>query len=88
MPKVTAVDKWPGSVADGIGFMRSFRAIIVHPDCRETSRELRTYSYKTDRNSGDVLPTIIDADNHYIDAIRYAIAPLVKRKSSPNVRVL
>lgn len=88
MPKVTAVDKWPGSVADGIGFMRSFRAIIVHPDCRETSRELRTYSYKTDRSTGDVLPTIIDADNHYIDAIRYAIAPLVKRKSSPNVRVL
>ncbi|RKW25773.1 MAG: PBSX family phage terminase large subunit, partial [Kingella sp. (in: b-proteobacteria)] len=37
----------------------------------------RLYSYKTDRLSGDVLPVPMDAHNHCIDAIRYAIEPLI-----------
>lgn len=80
LPNITGVEKWQGSVEDGIAFMRSFKQIIVHPDCRATANEFRLYSYKVDRYTSDVLPQIIDAHNHYIDAIRYALAPLIRRQ--------
>lgn len=78
LPKLEGVEKWKGSVEDGIAHMRGYNAIIVHPRCKETIQETRLYSYKVDRLSGDILPEIVDAHNHCIDAIRYAIAPLIK----------
>lgn len=78
MERVTAVEKWSGSVEDGIAHLRGYEKIIIHPRCRETIRETRLYSYKVDRLTGDILPKIVDAHNHYIDAIRYAIAPMIK----------
>lgn len=83
LPRIEACRKWSGSVEDGIAFMRGFREIIIHPRCTGTIREARLYSYKIDRLSGDVLPDIIDANNHYIDAIRYAIGPLIRKREQP-----
>jgi phage terminase large subunit len=78
LPRVEGVKKWPGSVEDGIAHLRSYEAIVVHPRCKETIQETRLYSYKVDKLSGDVLPEIVDASNHTIDAIRYSLAPLIK----------
>jgi len=78
LPKVEGVKKWPGSVQDGVAHLRSYAEIIVHPRCKETIQETRLYSYKVDRLSGDILPEIVDAHNHCIDAARYAISPLIK----------
>ena len=78
LPRVEGVDKWKGSVEDGVAHMRSYRTIIVHPRCVHTIEESRMYSYKVDRLTGDILPEIVDAHNHCMDAIRYAIAPLIK----------
>lgn len=86
LPKSIAVDKWPGSVEDGISFLRSFKAIIVHPRCTETIKETRLYSYKVDRLTKDVTDKIIDAHNHYIDAIRYSVTPMIKRSSGYGLR--
>ena len=77
-PNVTAVTKWSGSVEDGIAFMRSFEKIIVHPRCEHVIEEMRLYSYKRDRLTGDIKPEPLDAFNHTIDAIRYALAPLIR----------
>lgn len=77
MPQMYGVKKGPGSVEDGIRYLRSFREIVIHPRCGETARESRLYSYKTDRLSGDVLPIPLDLNNHYIDAIRYALEPMI-----------
>lgn len=86
LPKACAVEKWPGSVEDGIAYMRSFKKIIIHPRCTETIKEARLYSYKVDRLSGDVLPSIIDAYNHFIDAVRYALSPMIrKRNAQPTI---
>jgi len=79
MPRIEGVKKWGGSVEDGIMHLRSYKNIIVHPRCTDTINEMRLYSYKTDRLTGDVLPDIIDANNHNIDAIRYALQPLIKQ---------
>ena len=78
--KIKPADKWPGCVEDRISFLRSFEQIIIHPDCKHTAEEMRLYSYKTDKRTGDVLPDIIDKHNHCIDAIGYAVTPLIKRK--------
>lgn len=78
MTQIQPVDKWPGSVEDGIEHMRSYKRIIIHSDCVETQSEFRLYAYKIHKQTGDILPDIVDKHNHYIDAIRYALAPLIK----------
>lgn len=88
MPRAEPVTKWPGSVEDGVSYMRSFREIVIHPRCTAIAREFRLYSYKIDKQSGDPLPTILDANNHGIDAIRYALGPMIRAKGQPRVRAL
>ena len=85
LPNCVGVDKWSGSVEDGIAHLRSYREIVIHPRCRETIRESRLYSYKVDRLSGDVLPVIVDAYNHYWDAVRYALSPLIRSRTANSV---
>lgn len=75
---VVAADKWPGSVEDGISYLRSLDAIVIHPeDCPNASREARYYSYKVDRNTGKVTNKVIDAHNHFWDDCRYALQPAI-----------
>lgn len=76
--RVQAAEAWKGSVEDGIAFLRSFEQIVVHPRCRHWLEELRLYSYKIDRLTGDILPEIVDKNNHCIDAGRYALEPLIR----------
>ena len=46
--------------------------IIVHPRCKHTIDELTLYCYKTDKDTGKVLPILEDKKNHVIDSLRYA----------------
>lgn len=88
VPKATGAPKWQGSVDDGIRYLRSFREIVVHPRCKATIAEMRLYSYKVDRLTGDVLATLVDANNHYIDAIRYAVSPMIRNGAKFDMRKL
>lgn len=69
---IDAAKKWGGSVEDGIEVLRGFDEIIVHPRCPHTAAELGSYSYKVDKQTGDILPIIVDKNNHHIDGIRYS----------------
>ena len=75
--------KWPGSVEDGIAFLRSFDKIVIHPRCRHAAEEFRLYSYKTDRLTGDILPDLKPGHDHVIDWIRYALGPLIRPRQAP-----
>jgi phage terminase large subunit len=88
LPRIKAVEKWKGSVEDGVAFIRSFERVVIHPDAQQTAREFRLYSYKVDPRSGDILPVIVDANNHYIDATRYALGPMIKRRGPTTVSSL
>ena len=83
--KIESVYKWTGSVEDGVEFIRSFRQVYIHSRCLEVASEFVKYSYKVDRVTGDVLPHIVDAHNHYIDALRYALQPMIKQKGKPRL---
>lgn len=87
LPRIEGVKKGPGSVEDGVGFLKASR-VVIHPECVAMAREARLYSFKVDRLSGDVLPVILDAFNHYWDAVRYAVQPLIKVRAVPGVRAL
>lgn len=82
LPRLEGVEKWKGSVEDGIAHLRSYKEIVIHERCKGVLREARLYSYKVDRLSGDVLTDIVDAHNHFWDATRYALGPLIKRKGA------
>lgn len=75
--RVQACQKWPGSVQDGVEYLRSFQNIIIHPRCVQTAIEARLWSFKRDRLTGDVKPEVEDKNNHCWDAIRYALEPLI-----------
>ncbi|HII3771060.1 TPA: PBSX family phage terminase large subunit [Pasteurella multocida] len=85
IPRIEGVKKWKGSVEDGIEHIKSYEKVYIHPRCKETLREFRLYSYKTDRLTGDVLPIVLDEHNHYIDAIRYALNPLIQSKNAAGI---
>jgi phage terminase large subunit len=78
---VVAAKKGAGSVEEGIMFLRSFAEIVIHTRCRHTQDEARLYSYKVDRLTGDVLPVLVDAHNHVMDAVRYALEPMIKKRN-------
>jgi phage terminase large subunit len=79
-PNVIACDKWKGCAEDGVAHLRSYEKIVVHPRCTHTAEEMRLYSFKVDRLTSDVLPDLLDKHNHTIDALRYALEPLIKRR--------
>lgn len=79
---IVACPKWKGSVEDGVEYIRSFRRIYVHPRCKRTYNEFKFYSYKTDKNTGQVLPIILDKDNHYMDSLRYGLNPYIQKNVS------
>lgn len=75
---IEGVKKWQGSVEDGIEHLKSYDEIIIHPRCEKVAHEFLNYSYKVDKLTGDVLPIVVDQDNHTIDAIRYGVQPLIR----------
>ncbi len=76
--QMVSVPKWSGSVEDGIAHLRSYEKIVIHPRCEHAAEEFKLYSFKVDRLSGDVLAEPVDKFNHIIDALRYALHPLIK----------
>ncbi|CDG96153.1 putative Similar to prophage terminase large subunit [Xenorhabdus bovienii str. puntauvense] len=70
---IDGATKWPGSVEDGITYLKGFEEIIIHPRCKHMVEEARLYSYKTDRLTGEVLPVVLDKHNHCWDAVRYSL---------------
>lgn len=81
---ISAAEKWPGSVEDGITHLKGFKKIVVHPRCKHTASEFRLYSYKVDRNTKEVLPIVVDQHNHCIDGVRYGLGGYIQRRGNLN----
>lgn len=79
---IEAADKWQGSIEDGIAYLKSFDRIVIHPRCKHAADEFRLYSYKTDRLTQEVLPVILDKNNHVIDGLRYALSDYIRNPDS------
>lgn len=74
--------KWPGSVEDGIAWLRGCDSIVIHDSCKELKGEAMNYNYKVDKLTGNVLTDIVDAHNHYWDAVRYALGDMIVQRGA------
>ena len=74
------VVKGPDSVKYSFRWLQKMKKIVIDPErCPETMKEFTHYEY--DRNSDDeVISSYPDANNHAIDAVRYALNPVWRRK--------
>lgn len=77
-PKMRPARKGKGSVEDGISFLQGLD-IVVHPRCVNLIREFSSYAYQIDKRTGSILPVPEDANNHGIDALRYAVERLHRK---------
>jgi phage terminase large subunit len=66
---VSAAKKGPDSIKNSIDTLQSFK-INVTADSTDLIRELRSYSWLTDK-TGRALNEPCDHNNHLIDALRY-----------------
>lgn len=70
--KVFGAVKGPGSVERSMIWMQSLNAIVIDPRrCPETKAEFAGYEYERTKD-GEIMSGYPDANNHHIDAIRYA----------------
>jgi phage terminase large subunit len=77
--RIRATVKGPDSVRAGIAKMQGLR-MFVTSDSIDLIRELRTYCWQTDK-AGASTNEPEDANNHAIDAARYAIMDKLKARS-------
>lgn len=78
-----AARKGPGSVEAGIKWLQSLTAIVIDPvRCPNIAREFSEYEYERNPRTGEVLTGYPDADNHTIDAVRYALEPVWRRRGT------
>jgi phage terminase large subunit len=77
-PRMESVRKWPGSVEDGVAFLRQFEQIVIHSRCKHAAEEARLWSYKVDDKTGEVLTALKPGNDHTWDAVRYALEPLMR----------
>lgn len=76
--RIVPCQKWPGSIEDGIHYLRSVEQIVIHPRCKHAEEEARLYRYKIDKLTGDILRDIEDKHNNVWDAVRYAFEPAIQ----------
>ena len=78
-----AAEKGPGSVRTGMKWLQSLACICIDPArCPDTVREFCEYEYETDRRTGEVMEGYPDTANHHIDAVRYAMSAVWKRRGA------
>lgn len=72
--------KGPGSVDYSMKWLQSLTKIVIDPArCPDTAKEFTTYEYERNKE-GEVISGYPDKDNHHIDAVRYSMEPVWKRR--------
>lgn len=78
LSRIRSVKKGKGSILSGIQFIQQYE-IIVDERCFKTIEELENYTWKKDKSTGEYYNEPVDAYNHTLDAIRYALNDAVMR---------
>ena len=75
---IEGAKKGKGSVEDGLMFLKSFEAIVIHPRNKGVIEDFNNYRWKKDKITEEILPIPVDKSNHAPDGIRYALEDWVK----------
>ena len=71
--------KGKDSVNNGIDFIQGFK-ILIHPKCENFIKEIGSYCWDKDKE-GHSINKPVDADNHLMDAMGYALEGYIKGKT-------
>ena len=72
--------KGPGSVDYSHKWLQSLRRIVIDPvRCPDTWKEFSEYEYERGAD-GEITAGYPDANNHHIDAVRYGLEPVWKKR--------
>jgi len=74
-------EKGPGSVDYSIKWLQGLSKIVVNKSCEGAAKELLAYEYERAKN-GEIVSGYPDKDNHAIDAIRYGLEPIWRRRGT------
>ena len=73
-------EKGPGSVDYSMKWLSALVKIVIDPKrCPISAQEFSTYEYQQDKD-GNYISGYVDADNHCIDSVRYALNNVWKKK--------
>ena len=73
-------EKGAGSVEYSMKWLSSLTKIVIDPQrCPVSAEEFSTYEYEQDKD-GNYISGYVDADNHCIDSVRYALNNIWKKK--------
>jgi len=79
---IRGADKGPDSIRYGIKWLQGLRHIYIDKRrCPETYKEFVNYEYEQDKD-GNFISSYPDANNHSIDAVRYALQKYANRKGN------
>lgn len=71
--RCVAATKGPGSVRASMRWLQALNEIVIDPErCPEAAKEFAQYEYERTRD-GEFVDAYPDANNHAIDAVRYAL---------------
>lgn len=83
--QVRGATKGAGSVESGVTWLRGLDEIVIHERCKHTKKEAKTWSYKVDKLTGDVLPVLKKGNDHTWDGVRYGASKFIPNKKKKNV---
>lgn len=73
-------EKGPGSVDYSMKWLSGLAKIVIDPKrCPVSAQEFSTYEYQQDKD-GNFISGYVDADNHCIDSVRYALNQIWKKR--------
>lgn len=79
--KCYGTEKFHGSVEYSMKWLQSLTTIIIDPDrCPNAAKEFSEYEYERDKKTGEVLEGYPDINNHFIDATRYAMTRVWRKR--------
>lgn len=76
---IHAVQKGPGSVSYTMKWLAALSQIVINTSCPFTAKEFLSYEFERNKD-GQFVNGYPDANNHAIDAVRYAMYPQWRRK--------
>lgn len=74
--------KYPGCVVYRVRWLQQRRIIIDPQRTPNAYKEFTGYCYATDKD-GNLLAELVDADNHSIDGVAYALNRVIYKKQNP-----
>ena len=77
--RIKSATKGADSILHGIQRLQQYE-LIVHPSCSGTITELENYAWQKDKKTNEYINKPIDAFNHFIDALRYSLQCIDKKK--------